>query len=47
MAQLYPQALGSIFIASYDSVEVFDPASTRDTVDLLYTEFAYRIFKKK
>jgi hypothetical protein len=33
VARLYPQALGSLFVASYDSqgyVEVFDPASTRD-----------------
>jgi hypothetical protein len=32
MAQLYPQALGSFFVASYDSQgygEVFDPASKR------------------
>jgi hypothetical protein len=30
VAQLYPQALGSLFIASYDleEVEVLDPAAT-------------------
>jgi hypothetical protein len=44
MAQLYPQALAFLFVASYDSqgyggVEVFEPASTRET-------FIYRyIFK--
>jgi hypothetical protein len=38
VAQLYPQELGSLFVASYDSqatVEVFEPASTR----ALKTEF--------
>jgi hypothetical protein len=33
VTQLHPQALGSLFVASYDSqatVEVFDHASTRD-----------------
>jgi hypothetical protein len=33
-AQLYPQALRSFFVASYDSqgtAEIFEPASTRGT----------------
>jgi hypothetical protein len=35
MARLYPQALGSLFVASYTrraTVEVFDPAATREIV---------------
>jgi hypothetical protein len=35
VAQIYPQALGSIFVASYNSqsmVEVFEPASTRSRI---------------
>jgi hypothetical protein len=30
VAQLHPQALGSLLVAIYDSVEAFYPASTRD-----------------
>jgi hypothetical protein len=32
VARIYPQALDSLFVASYDSqVEVFNPTSTWDT----------------
>jgi hypothetical protein len=35
VTQLCPQTLGSLFAASYASVEVFEPASTRDATTVI------------